>query len=157
MIHFDNRLGALEPEYKKTFARFLWDGLDAFTAALRMWSSDGQFAYYISEKWVRDPFVIMELDKLRTTARREVEVPTKQELAKEIYDRAKLWNDADMKLKGYRLVAEMLGYLEKAAPNTNVTNNTNVIGKVMIVKDHGENDDWEKKLQIQQQKLIEHA
>lgn len=156
---FDNRLGSLEPSYKREFAGFIVQGLQGFTAALRLWPNDPQYAYYIGELWVKDPYVQDQIKVARAASRREVEVPTKQELAKEIYDNTKLWQDPDMKLKGLRLVSEMLGYLEKAAPNTQVQVNNTIVGRVMVVKDHGDDEAWEDKLFKQQEKLktIEHA
>ena len=142
-----------EPHYKRQFAAFVYQGYTPFLAALKMWPQDNNFAYNVSESWKADAFVLAEIEKLRTDAEAKARAPTKEELIKDLRQRANGMEDDDF-IKAFRLIAEMSGHIAKPEPpQTNVTVN-NTQNRVMVVKDHGSAADWEAKLVAQQAKLV---
>lgn len=146
----------LEPYYKEQFASFLAAGFSPFVAALKIWPAYAGFAYDISLRWPADPHVLALVEKAKVESEAADKPPTKEAFIKTVFTDAKSMADDD-KIKAYRLVAEMSGFIEKAAPaSVSVTTNQQV-NRVMIVKDKGTDDEWENKLRTQQMKLIEDA
>lgn len=141
-----------ETAFKQQFAAFISQGFTPFMAALKIWPNNNGYCAAVSAAWREDPEV---LSYIATTKKAAVKAPpTKEELAVELYDKAKSMED-DEYVKATRLVADMLGYMPKAGDiniNQSVTNE-----RVMIVKDKGDDAEWEAKLARQQSKLIEHA
>lgn len=83
-------------------------------------------------------------------------LPTKEELCVRIMTAADQAIETRDKLKGYELLAEIMGFRpkesSKANVNVNVQNN-----KVMVVRDHGTDAEWEASLSDQQTRLLAHA
>lgn len=53
------------------------------------------------------------------------------------------------RLEAYKLAATMNGFIEKGNGGVNVQ-----VNRVMIVKDHGSDDNWEESVKVQQQRLM---
>ena len=82
----------------------------------------------------------------------------KAQLARDVYQLAKheKWIDAKDRIAAYKLYADLRGFIEK--PGTTVNNNTLVDRRsVMVVTDHGTDEEWEAKLRAQQAALTHDA
>ena len=146
---------ALEPQYKQEFAKFLAEGFSPFNAAIRLWPHDAGLASQVAAMWPTDPYVTALQEKAKDEAEAREKPSTKAAQIKRIESKLSRMTD-DTYLKAERLIAEMCGHIEKAAPpSVNIDNRSQVIERVMIYKDHGDDDDWEGKLARQQSKLIE--
>lgn len=144
-----------EPQFKQQFATFLHQGFTPFIAALKIWPDHAGFCYDISEKWQLDSYVQQCIDLLKTKDKKEKEPPTKADFVKKVEDAANGMDD-DNKIKAFRLVAEMSGFIERAAAPSVVGNQT-INNPVLIVRDHGTDAEWEERAKAQQNKLIEHV
>lgn len=146
---------ALEPRYKEQFAQFLEDGFSPFVAAMRLWPNDVSLASTVQGVWPTDPYVVAYREKLQAEAKAKTEPAGKAAQILRITTRLAGMTD-DNYLKGERLIAEMSGHIEKAAPpSVNIDNRQQTVERVLVLRDHGDEAAWEEKLQRQQAKLIE--
>lgn len=124
-----------------------------FAAALTVTADTGR-ALFMANKWVDDADVLAEQERLVNSADEgELDfIGTKAEFAREVLDAARNAWDGDIKHKFYKLYAEARGFIVKGDNNVNVQVNNN---RVMIVRDMGSDDDWERKAQTQQRALID--
>ena len=143
----------LEAQFKAQFTAFMLQGFTPFMSALKIWPNNNGYCAAIAARWKDDPEVQAAIAEAKQNA--ATKVPTKEELARELYERGKSMED-DEYVKTTRLVAEMLGYMPKAG-DINISAGNTINERVMIVKDKGDDAEWEAKLARQQQKLIEHA
>lgn len=145
----------LEPMYKQNFATFLSQGFSPFLAALKIWGQEhAGFCYGKAEEWVKDPYVLECVAKLKEAKEAEKKPISKETLCKEIETAAKSMSDED-KLKAWRLLAEMNGYIEKAAPATINNNNQQVINPVLIMPAELPDEEWERRAQANSKRLRE--
>lgn len=140
-----------EPQYKERFAQSLFEGYQPLIAAMKIWP-DNQIAYQYSERWKNDPYVLNHIEKLKDAAAKSRRTPTKEDLIHDMRERCVQIQDHDTYIKAMRLMAEMIGAIEKPQTQVNVQNNQ-VNNPVMVVRDHGSDDDWRAKLKAQQAKL----
>ena len=146
---------ALEPRYKEQFAQFLDAGFSAFVAAIRIFPNDAGTAAAVATAWLNDPYVVAYRVNAKENAAAKLKPAPKDAPIKRIEDRLPRMTD-DNYLRGERLLAEMSGHIEKAAPpSINIDNSQKVIERVLVVKDHGTEDQWEARMMQQQAKLIE--
>lgn len=145
----------LEPRYKEQFAAFLDAGFSAFLAAQRIWPTDPGLCAQVANNWPHDEYV-QAVRALAKDAKEAAAKPaTKDAQVKRIETRLTNMGD-DAYLKGERLIAEMLGHIEKAAPpSIAIDNRVQTIERVMTYKDFGTDEEWEAKSKRQQGKLIE--
>jgi hypothetical protein len=141
-------------EQKTEFARF-WLALgNPFQAALQVCGdpSNTGLALQLQQDLVNDEFVKSEKVRLLNGKDAVDLLPSKEKQAKDIYDLATNQNIAvEDRLKAHRLYAELRSFIEKPAQGGNTTN---ILNKgVMIVKDHGTEDEWESKVMRQQASL----
>lgn len=112
------------------------------------------FVFNLQNEWINDPIVLAEKQRLLNEAGDELAfLPTKAKAARRAWEIANSTAvETKDQLAALRLFNETLGYIEK--PGMNVNTNVNVGGnKVMIVKQHGDNTDWESGLKENQEKL----
>lgn len=83
-----------------------------------------------------------------------IDLPSKEEAAKEVVALARTARDPKDRLAAYRLYGEITGIIEK--PGVTVNNNVQV-NRVMKVAIHGTEAEWEQKLQAQQSALMANA
>lgn len=149
-----------DEELKSEFARALLTHANVFQAALSVVGDTGR-ALRIAHEWAADPFVLAE--KMRILEDDGISgLWTKEEYAKKLMDATEekdsatgRWvNDFEMRLKGYELFGKVMGYIPRGSETTINNNNSQTVNRVMIVKEHGSNDDWERRLQNQQKQLI---
>lgn len=143
-----------EEELKTRFAQaLLLKPDDLFGAAFSVFPNDTGKALQIASLWKNDPFVKLEMIRLMSDGDGRAYLPSKEQQCKDIYEIANSDKvDEEIRLKAHRLFAELMGHIEKpAAANNNILVNQGV----MIVRDHGTDNDWEAKTMAQQTKLIE--
>lgn len=147
-----------EKELKKQYAmELLRNPTDPYKAALALFPNSPQKALAIFTNWREDP-EIDELKKELVETFGDIGVlPTKAQVALKIYEVATDNPRAtvDEKLKAYKLYADVMGYIERipqAVINNNLTQN-----KVLVVKDHGTDDQWSRTIAAQQAKLVSDA
>lgn len=127
---------------------------DPFKAALVIIPNDTGKALRISTEWPQDEYVLELRAEIVASEGADAFLPSKDELAQQVYLDTLTARVFEDKLKGYRLYAEIRGFIEK--PSTTINNNNNTLvdnRRVMIVKDHGSNADWERKLASNQKAL----
>ena len=147
---------------KKTFAiEWLKAKTDDPTALFRIACDiepvDVGRALAIAKNWPTDAEVLAFRQKFLDEKGEEGLLPTKSDAAMLAWEMA---NDTGIeakdRLKALELYGSMLGFVSK--PVASVSNNqTNVINRVMIVKDTGTNEQWERKVIEQQRSLKELA
>lgn len=105
--------------------------------------------------WAHDPIVIAERQRLQTEIGQAAELPTKETIMLEILDLARTSKTVPDRLKAYAQYSEMQGYTGRnSGAGAGIAMYAN---KVMLVKDHGTDEQWESGLKAQQQKLIREA
>lgn len=141
---------------KEQFAELSLREPDAFKVALVIYPNDTGRALRIANEWPNDPQV-KEIRQSFVDAEEDGEtafLPSKADASRLAWNIAR---DADKmtedRLKALKLYAEIRGFIEKPQVTVNNTQN-NVSMRVLVVKDHGSNDEWENKLRSQQKKLI---
>lgn len=150
-----------EQELKSAFAaELLKTPNDPFKAALAVFGADTGRALRAAHEWAKDPEVMAEQARLKGELGEMAFLPDKSELARVIWERMQgttyangstIPTTAEEFAKLAKLYAEVRGYIEK--PTTNINNNVITANKVMVVKDHGDNDTWAKRLREQQKGL----
>lgn len=147
-----------EQELKKQFAReLLKTPTEPFKVASRLFGDDTGRALQVSHRWPHDPEVIGYMQTAIEDMGDLHFLPSKAEAARaawELSQDQKL--DTDNRLKALRLYADIRGYIERQGGIT-VNQNNITQNKVMVVKDHGSNSDWENAAAAQQAKLISDA
>jgi hypothetical protein len=130
---------------------------DAFRAALTVYPGDAGRALVVAREWANDPLVIEARDAaIEAALNDDGPVIGKAGVAQMLLDiaREKL-TDAKDRIAALDKINEMYGYKtvgEGTGGNTYIDNRS-----VMIVKDHGTDDEWSAKLRAQQERLIEDA
>ncbi len=129
---------------------------DAFKAGVDVFGADTGRALYAAQNWINDAFIDAEKIRLLKEKGARAFLPSKEEYAREVW---KLANEARTPIEDKRhlmaLFGDIMGYktqAEKAGVNVNITQN-----KVMIVKDHGSDAEWERKAAAQQHRLTNGA
>jgi len=143
-----------ESEQKKKFAiAVLHNPSDPFQCAKEIFGEDPGKCLQVFQLWQEDIEVRQyQADYLREHGA-DATLPTKETLAREIYDVAHDGKvDVDTRLKFYKLYGDILGFINK--PGSTVTHNTQINNKVMVIKDHGTDENWEQNLIKQQQRLV---
>ncbi len=140
---------------KKQFARLLLNDPDnPFKAGLALFQPDTGKAMYVADFWPKDPVVLAECRALLDEHGTLAFLPDKARVAREVYVLASNEQKPTAeRLQSYRLYADMMGFIE---PKTNINNgviNNNQGAKVMVIKDHGNAENWEKKAIDHQRKL----
>lgn len=109
-------------------------------------------ALLASTKWPNDPVVLEEKQRLLDSKENgELDfLPTKADAARLAWDMANSPAFFDDRLKALKLYSEIRGYIAKPEAVKVENNFTN---KVMVVKDHGSDADWEAKMREQQDNL----
>lgn len=143
-------------DHKREFAlRYLEYRRDAVKAASRLFPYDIAARSAATIDLPYDPVVNEEVERLLAEYGHEHFLPGKHELAAKIYDVAEAASDTDDKVKALKLYADVMGFVEK--PGTVVNNNlSQTVNKVMVLRDHGNEETWEARL-IEQQRRLAHV
>lgn len=146
-----------EREQKQQFAlELLKDPTDPFKAALRVFGENTGMALLASNRWPDDPEVLAITQKAVDELGDMHFLPSKADLARLAWNTANNERiDTDNRIKAMRLYGDIRGFIEKQG--TVINNNVLTNNKVMVVKDHGGVEEWERGLLEQQQRLISDA
>lgn len=150
------KLEALESNLalKMQFAEgLLRDPKHPYAVAHDIFHNDLASATYAYLHWPRDEKVIEFQQRLLDEHGAAHFLPTKEEVAREIYDRASNCRDIDLFAKTIRLYCDVMGHIEK--PGMNVTNNLQLVNNVMEVPRIENEDDWQQLASEQQTTLKE--
>lgn len=144
---------AEERDFKTKFAAaLLREPGNAFIAATKVFGSDTGRALYASTHWIHDDFVESERDKLLKGNGARAFLPTKEDYAREVW--AQATNErvpVEDRARLLSLYGDVMGFKESAQKNSGgITINNN---KVMLVKDFGNDADWEARAAAQQHQL----
>lgn len=137
---------------KKLFAAaWLRQPENPFAAAREVEPDHPGRQVYISREWLEDPVVLAERDRLVALLGPIARVPTKEDLALEIY-RRKCKNDSEQ-LAYYKFFAELMGYTDpKTAGGININNMVGV--RVMPVPVAASDEEWERVAMRHSQQLL---
>ena len=137
---------------KKAFAyEWLKDPKNAYKAALSVTQNDTFSAMQMVTKWSHDPEVIQFKKDLMLEYGEEHFMPSRYELVHDVLENARRDPFADVP-KSYKLIADMLGYIEKPGITINNTSTTN--NKVMVIPATQLNDNGTTNLDAWQQNAI---
>jgi len=144
-------------EKRKRFAvELLKDPSDPFKAAIAVFGDNTGAALEASYRWPNDPIVKGYMQKAIDELGDLHFLPSKAEIARVAHSLAVDERVAvEDRLKAIRLYADIRGFIDKQGATIN--NNILTTNKVMIVKDHGADTDWEQQLAAQQARLIDDA
>lgn len=128
------------------------DANGRFAAALSVTANTTK-ALIMANQWPDRPDLIAIQEKLIEQADEgELDlIGTKAEFARELLDQARTMFNPQARAKMYELYAKVRNFLPKEGSNVNVQVNQN---KVMIVKDFGSDENWEKTAAAQQRALL---
>jgi len=124
---------------------------NAFQAALAVFgeSEIGRCAY-VAATWPEDPRILALQGRLLKDGGAKSFLPTKDEAVRSLWEMTKQKGiGVDDKVKCIKLMAEIQSWIQKDSIPVQV----NVTSNVMVVKDKGDDDSWEKALKAQQEKL----
>lgn len=141
---------------KKLFAAALVrEPGNPFKAAMSVFPDDVGSALLYAPQWNIDSEVIAEMNKIEEESELIDIIPTKKEAALLAWTLANNdWLKGKERVDALRLFSEIAGHMPDKTVNKNIKND-NAVNRVMIVKDHGEDDEWELKLATQQKGLID--
>jgi len=144
----DDAVRQLQTQYAEALLR---EPENAFKAATTVFGADTGRAVYVAAKWIADPFVISEKTRLLQSKGARFFLPSKEEYAREIW-RTAIDNrtPAEDKRALLSLYGDVMGYKETPKKDGGIVINNN---KVLLVRDHGTDEDWERKAAAQQHRL----
>lgn len=135
----------IEPALKKLFAAaWLRMPENPFAAAREIDPENPGKQYYISQNWINDPIVIAEKEKLVAHYGPVARVPSKEDLALEVYKRE--CKDDAQRLQYLKFFAQLMGYTddpENAGRSININNMVGV--RIMPVPVAASDEEWEKR------------
>lgn len=148
-----------QEQLKKAFAlAWLYEPDSAYAAALKVFGPDTGCALWVADHWQTDPIVTEEKKRLLKEHGSLYFLPDKTQIAREVYNIAKDdKKSGSERLQFYKLYSDLLGFIEPKVMNNNGVINNNQGAKVMVVKDHGTNEQWEDRAKGQQKALQEKA
>uniref|UniRef100_A0AAU6VZR6 Terminase small subunit n=1 Tax=Pseudomonas phage Pavpe01 TaxID=3138545 RepID=A0AAU6VZR6_9VIRU len=138
---------------KAAYAAFLLKERDPFKAACMLCPDDTGRALWHATNWPNDPEVLAEMERLRNSPDKLGQIASKFELARFYWDLAQ---DSKLDAKDRIAAAEKYGAVAGIYdPRQTNTTNVNIENapRVMVVKDHGTDEEWEKKAAAQQSAL----
>lgn len=138
-------------ELKNIFAKeFLKNSKNPFQITSKLFPGQFQAAYVASMEWPNDPVVLAAMQSASVSDDDADRLPTRADLAELLWARMKSAEPEDL-AKLAKVYAEVRGFIEKPnnTANVNVYNN-----RVMLVKDHGDDAQWEQAAINQQRSLI---
>lgn len=136
----------------KFAAALLREPENAFKAGVEVFGADTGRALYAATKWLNDAEVLAERTKLLQTHGARAFLPSKEDYAREVWKQAT--NErvpVEDRTRLLALYGDVMGFKEAAQKNAGgITINNN---KVMLVKDFGNDSDWEARAAAQQHAL----
>lgn len=143
---------------KKAFAfAWLYTPNEPYKAALQVFQPHTGKALWVADNWLTDPIVIDEKDRLLKEHGSLHFLPDKTQIAREVYELAQSSKSTSEKLASFKLYSDIMGFVEPKTINNNGVINNNQGAKVMVIKDHGTNEEWQEKARQQQSALRQKA
>lgn len=148
-----------EQEAKRAFAELMLRHPGAFrrnaqTVAALGGIVDAVVVATIETVWPLDREVLQYRDELLEAAGGEDEfLPTKAQVALALWAIAEAPGDPETKIKALKEYSALRGFVEKPGAGVAIA----IVNKVMSIRDHGDDEAWEKRLKANQVKLIEHV
>lgn len=155
-----------EDELKRKFAlALLKHPGNPFQAGIEVFGTDTGKALFVGSNWLNDPIVEEEKARLLEDGGEMALLPSKSDLARKVWEMATCDEgegskriDFEDKLKAFRFYAELREFIKKPGESTSEgSGNTNVQNNVMVVHQHGTNEEWSDALREQQRKLLADA
>lgn len=138
-------------------AALLRQPTEPFRAALTVFGADNIKALEAAQQWVSDIYVLSKQAELLETLGEDAFLPNKATLARRVWEAAESATDKKEKAVLFKLYGEVRGFVDKGG-NTNISTNVTLNqNRVMVMRDHGTDDDWERKASDQQMKLVSDA
>lgn len=141
---------------KLAFAKLFLKMNDPFKAALQLFPEDTSKAVKMAMEWPKDALVVAEMSTLQDEDETDgLEfLPSKAEYARQVWESANEENvPHEERTKRLKLYGEIRGFIEKAGAKVEVNDNRQ--NNIMVIKDCGNNDEWEVALAKQQEALID--
>jgi hypothetical protein len=132
---------------------------DPFKAGLEVFGTDTGRALYVASHWINDPLVCAEKQRILDDDGEMFGLPSKAEVARKVWDLAtaeRPMEDKD-RLEMLKFYSSLRGFIEKPKDAAGEGTTNIQANNVMIVRDHGTNEQWAEKLRRQQEVLIENA
>lgn len=146
----------MEIKYSKAeFAAVLLTEPNPFKAAMVMTKGDTDSALWYAVNWQDDHEVIEQLKKLRADQKNISQIATKFDVAQLLWNIANSQRyDAKDRISAAEKYASIAGIHDSRASSGGVNVNVNQnMPRVMVVKDHGTDEEWERKAASQQAEL----
>ena len=150
-----------ETERKRRYAfQIMMEPDNIYAAGIKAYPEETPYSQAmcmkVSMDWKTDPEVLRLKKELVEEHGEAFFLPTKGDVAREIYKTATQAKTAADKLKGLELYANLMSFIEKPAQAVINNTNTQTTNKVMIVPVSSTTEEWERKASLQQARLIEH-
>jgi hypothetical protein len=143
----------VDDDVKLRFAEAMLRFNNASQAAMSVIGDPGR-ALRAAQTLPADPLVIEEMARLRDEKGESSFLPSKAALAREVLEKVREYKNPEDYLNGMKLYCTMMGHIEKPGTQVNVDARTQ---SVMILRSHGDDEEWEKRAVAQQQKLTLNA
>ena len=144
-----------DEKLKRQYALYLIKHKEPYKAARALFPNDMRAHLYAAKEWTHDQFVVDLINEYNSENPEEI-LPTKTEYAMAVWNRMQNAAFDDDFAKLAKLYGEVRGFIEKPQTNVNIDQSVNT-NKVLVVKDKGTDEDWQKGLLQQQKKLIEES
>lgn len=140
-----------------TMKRYAYEMLknpnDSLGCARRAFVNDDISAAQVADWWPTNPYVLEFRAQLLAEFGEDHFLPTRADIARELFSiGTSAACEAKDRINALDKLAHLLNYVEKPSSVTVNTGETN--NRVMLVRDHGTDHDWEKRAKEQQAKLI---
>lgn len=144
-----------EQDKKRKFAERLLQERNPYQAALGLFPDTGDAMKYAIE-WAESEEIKKICQEIIQRKGDDAVMPTKETIVREVHALGRI-ADAEIRarLAAYRLIAEVLGYIEKPQPQVNVSNSN--VYRVMAMPEQQSEAEWEQQSIAQQRKLLEDA
>lgn len=139
---------------KVRYAELRAQGIEPYPAARQIYNNEALqgYALKISQEWEQDEYVVRHLKELKKKSNPEDELLSKTELCKNIEESIQSCYDVDAKIKLLDLYVTIRGFKTKPQESGSTTN---VQNNIMLVHSSNSDDEWEKRMQQQQARLVE--
>lgn len=144
----------VDDEAKLRFAEAFLRSNNAATAAMDVFPADPGKALQLAQTLPQDSIVIAEIERLKEEKGEAAFLPNKAKIARDVYERATEAKDNEEYVKLMRLYGDLMGMIEKPGSSVNVDVK---VAPVMVMRDHGSDDQWEQRASAQQRGLTLNA
>jgi hypothetical protein len=147
-------LATSDPNYelKIRFAHATLKLNDPMKAAMAIFADQPGRALQIVDKWMIDPIVTEEIERLVEENGPQSFLPTREQVLVDMKQKIDTFKE-DTWIKGMELYTKVRGWVEKPGATPVQVN----VSNVLVVPTQGSDDDWERRSSQSQRKLIDGA